>query len=101
MDDSSSLDRCYAVGDRRVLGPAWWYHSVLKTHHQPEKSCHERCSPVFAQMNETEYPAAPLTQRSALSWCCSARRRVWLEAFRAPEFVVSASLVYHEAEDAD
>ena len=30
MDDSSPLDRCYAVGDRRVLGPAWWYHSVLK-----------------------------------------------------------------------
>jgi RNA-directed DNA polymerase len=34
------------------------------------KSCHERCSLVFARMNETVYPAAPLTQRSALGWCC-------------------------------
>ena len=33
------------------------------------RSCHEPCSLVFARVNETVYPAAPLTQRSALAWC--------------------------------
>jgi hypothetical protein len=35
-----------------------------------QDSCHERCSLVFAQVNETLYLVTPLTQRSAVHWCC-------------------------------
>jgi hypothetical protein len=35
-----------------------------------QMSCHEQCSRVFAWVNETVYPAVPLTQRSAVHWCC-------------------------------